>query len=166
MIPKHIAEVFAVFGEAYPKWEVRERTVEVWASLLADVPADALKRAAVQYARTSKFPPTVAELREIARGPAECSAEEAWGEIYKRRPPPNDAAKRALEAIGGNQMLRNMLTAQVGVHRAHFMRCYDAYLGRERDTEERESVEQLTGAARELRELDEDDNRLLGEEPE
>lgn len=164
MIPKHIAECFVIFGEAFPKWEIRESTIAVWSTLLADVPEEALKRAAIQFSRTSKFPPTIAELRALARGGSEVSAEEAWEIVYAREDPPNEPAQRALRAIGGWSALRSMLTSAMPTIRAQFMRFYDSYLGREREDEERESAETLEAYnQRDLEEIDTEELRQIEE---
>src|SRR4051794_35571692 len=83
--PSPIRVVVAHLVAAYPRAEIREETVSVYERLLADLPSDELRAAAVELARTSPHFPTVSDLaglvleRRLRLPPAE----EAW-EIASR----------------------------------------------------------------------------------
>lgn len=113
----------SVLMRAFPKWDLPRDAVPTWAALLSDVPAADLHTAALDIARTSKFPPSIAEWRERAEvlagnGAAGAfGASEAWAELlrnralsqrqrYESRPekrvPPtwtNEAARLAAECV-------------------------------------------------------------------
>jgi hypothetical protein len=52
--------------EAYPNLRVTERTQATWATFVADLEYQPTMAALTDWIRTSKFPPTIAELRERA----------------------------------------------------------------------------------------------------
>jgi len=158
VIPRYFLEAFALLGEAFPSWKPNERTVEVWYSLLKDLPPKVLRRAAIRHAQTSKYPPTIAALRELACEKIPFSSEEAWMLVRRRLAEETfskvgipENALEALRAIGGSMALRNANSSDMGALRAHFMRCYDALAHREKNTREIET----------LKSFDEDDAREL-----
>lgn len=51
---------------SYPSWKPVEGTEEAWQLLLADIPAPQLLVAVLAHCQTSRFPPSVSELREMA----------------------------------------------------------------------------------------------------
>lgn len=138
-------DAFRVLAHAYPKWDLAPDAIRTWAALLSDDDADALYAAAVEFARTSKFPPTIAEWRERAavcagRGAvAAFGPAEAWAELlanrslsqrqrYESRPekriPPtwtNDAVRVAAEAVAWNG---DWEAETPGTVRAQFERYY------------------------------------------
>lgn len=166
MIPDHIKTIFAAFAVAYPNWELfKKSTAEIeaamqtWAMLLADADPRELVQAAVTHTRTSRFAPTVAEIRERCTPPKDkpIGAEEAWAQVmegirrngYMRQPKFADPRiVRAIEAVGGWHNLATQLTADVPMNRAHFLRCFAAYQETATDTREYNAThELLTGAA-------------------
>lgn len=84
-------DAFRVLAHAFPKWDLSPDAIRTWCALLADDDVDALHAAAVDFARTSKFPPTIAEWRERAavmsgRGAAASfGPAEAWAELLRNR---------------------------------------------------------------------------------
>ena len=110
-MPAHILRVFALFKAAYPRWyaEQSAETLAMFAALVSDaMPAD-LERAAVEHARTSKWPPTVSELLELARGEVAASAALAWERVTTTGDR-SEAERRAVEIAGGERLLRSIVT--------------------------------------------------------
>jgi hypothetical protein len=62
------ANALRVLSVAYPRWYsgLQDADLRMLAALLDGIDPDELEGAAIEFARTSKFPPTPAELREIA----------------------------------------------------------------------------------------------------
>jgi len=62
-------------------------TAEVWTMLLEDLPVKLVLVAVKKHCLTSRFPPTIAEIREAATVTAkphlQITAAEAWGEVMK-----------------------------------------------------------------------------------
>lgn len=127
---------YPAFGENLPR-EKLALTVEVYQRTLRDIDGDLLEAAAMQHITSSKWFPTVAELREAALCLAhfgESSAEEAWIEVkqaikrvgYYGIPQWSDSRiERAVSAIGWRELCLTEID-QEGVTRAHFMRIYDS----------------------------------------
>lgn len=102
---------------AYQK-EVKEGTFEAYATYLADIPPEYIRRAVDNLIRSSKWLPTVAEIREQARalwinnkGLEEETAEKAWIALLqmirkhgftgpKREAFTSAAAYQAMRAVG------------------------------------------------------------------
>nr|DAH87126.1 MAG TPA: replication protein P [Caudoviricetes sp.] len=101
---------------AYQK-EVKEGTFEAYATYLADVPPEYIRRAVDNLIRSSKWLPTVAEIREQAqaewaeeKGLEEETAEKAWiallqmirkhGFVEPKREAFTSAAYQAMRAVG------------------------------------------------------------------
>lgn len=66
-----LVPVFAILRAAYPRWfgeAMTPESIAAWCALLSQQEPVALQRAAVQFAQTSKWPPTVAELIALAVG--------------------------------------------------------------------------------------------------
>lgn len=114
-------------------------TEGVYWELLQDVPGDLLAAAARECATSCRYFPTVAELREAARGIA-CGAglsrpvltpEEAYEAVarYLANPdledPPPRVAMRALSFVGGTWEWRH--TERPGLLRRDFMDAYRAF---------------------------------------
>lgn len=153
MIPNHILRCMAILATAYPKWTITEDVIAVWAEFLSDLPVDAVVSAVAQHVRTAKFPPSIAEIRKIAKGPAGLSGEEAWHEVIQQvrkhgwcgKPEFSDAKiRKGVQAIGGWRNLCSLNTTEMGVARAHFMRCYESFVARQEDAAERDAVAQLS----------------------
>jgi hypothetical protein len=68
----HAKEAFEILAVAFPRWEAgfeKPERCEVWGSLVADIPRDRLIPAVRLLARTSKFPPSIAEICEASGAP-------------------------------------------------------------------------------------------------
>lgn len=80
-----------VLAHAFPRWDLTPDAIRTWAVLLSGDDVESLHAAAVELARTSKFPPTIAEWRERAaaiQGMGKAlatTAGEAWDETYRNR---------------------------------------------------------------------------------
>lgn len=78
------AKLVAILANAYPAARVTEETSELYEAMLADLDFGAVQRAAARHIATSKWFPTVAELRaaavEVALGPRRTGLE-AWGDV-------------------------------------------------------------------------------------
>jgi len=80
------ARAVAVLAAAFPSARIEAPTLRVYAKLLADVDPEALSRAVTRLAATSRFFPTIAELRgEVAAEATEGlpAPEVAWGEVVE-----------------------------------------------------------------------------------
>lgn len=154
--PETVRWVLELLSEAYPdRFKLGENTLLVWARLLADLDDQALMAAAVEHATQSKWPPSVAELRELVFGAAEgptLTAGEAWERITKAmsRFGLGDIPRFGAAALDGPQtpreflgeMLwkcveglggwRNLCLSEEGmVDRAHFFKVYEQMNARE-----------------------------------
>lgn len=59
------AKVLLIIEESYPgRFTTSEDTMAVWARMLGDIPYDIVSQAVAALCRTSKFPPTISEIRE------------------------------------------------------------------------------------------------------
>ena len=157
MIPRHILECMAILTTAYPNWNITEETIAVWSEFVSDLRPEALKAAVLQHVRNSKFAPTIAEIRAIARGPEGLSPEEAWLEVHAQvrkvgwngRPEFSDAKIAAgVKALGGWRSLCSLTTSEMGFARAHFLKFYGSFVARQEDAQEREAVRHLMSGTR------------------
>lgn len=134
MTTSEAAKILLIIEGAYPgRFESTEKTIQVWAKLLDDVPYEIASRAAAALCRTSKFPPAVSEIREAiaeALDPLP-SVEEAY-ETARRvarnyspyTPMPSDMhpmVARALDVVGIDTMA---YTDEPTVVAAQFRRVY------------------------------------------
>lgn len=146
---KEVTRIVGVLKMAYPNFGSRltedEWAVlpEVWHRLLRDLPFDLLDAAAAHFATTSgsPFPPSVAELREMAyrlANPCQTSAEEAWGVvklemrragIYNAPGFDDPAIAAAVKIIGWRALC---VSENEMADRAHFFRIYQSITDREK----------------------------------
>ena len=187
MIPKHILESMAFLTASYPNWNVTTETIAAWSDAMSDLPPEDVKAAVVQHVRNSKFAPTIAEIRSIARGPGGISPEEAWLEVHAQvrkhgwngKPTFSDAKIEAgVKALGGWRSLCSLTTSEMGFARAHFLKFYGSFTARQEDAQERESVRHLMAGyrdgamsleqfnRRDLRDIDDEERRELDKEAE
>jgi len=134
-------EALAVLTAAYNR-EIPEQTLRIYVKALEDLDRDSLLGATTDLMVTSKFFPTVAELRrravEISAGgelPPDAYA--AWFEIAEaaarvgrdRRPSwSHPAIGAALDQIGGYRRICD--SELIGVERSHFLKAYDVLVER------------------------------------
>lgn len=84
MAPSEVAKLLAVIAAAYPGFEVDDIRLRVWTQMLSDLDYSVANIAVNRHIATSRFAPTIAEIREqavIASGLEELTAAEAWGEL-------------------------------------------------------------------------------------
>jgi len=148
-----ISTMLKTIKAAYPRFEVSEDTVRVWASFIADLEDDLLMAAVARFISASDhaFAPSIPEIRrqateirrEIAGVP---SAFEAWEEVLKAPTPspyrkmrdgqwidPEDyewsheAVGRVARQLGWGKAFPG---SNPEADRAHFVKAYDAEVGR------------------------------------
>jgi len=78
-------KIVKILQSAYPRQEFPEDTVRVYAMSLADLPVALGQRAVMELIRSSKWVPTIAEIRQRAAeiGCPMPAADEAWAEAQK-----------------------------------------------------------------------------------
>lgn len=66
----HSWRAFQLMAVAYPSWAERFDTamIEAWGSLVEEIPGSVLTEAIGRLVKASRFPPSVAEIHELARG--------------------------------------------------------------------------------------------------
>jgi len=148
-----IATILKTLKAAYPRFEVSEDTVRVWASFIADMDDDLLMAAVARFISASDhaFAPSIPEIRreateirrEIAGIP---SAFEAWEEVLLA-PSPSPYRKMRdgqwidREDYQWSHEVVGRVARQLGwgrsfpgnnpeADRAHFVKAYDAEVGR------------------------------------
>ncbi len=144
-----VERVIAMLSLAYPNYENGKTpaqisaTIDLYHRFLRDVETPILEAATMQHIASSKWFPSVYELREAALSithHGESSAEEAWLEVkdtirrvgYYGVPQFSDPkVARSVEAIGWRELCLTPIETE-GVTRAHFMRIYDSFKNRER----------------------------------
>jgi len=150
-----VKKCIIILSAAYPRFQVTPDTGRVYAELLQDIPDDLLIAATKQHATTSKWFPSVAELREIVQNITALAsgirnAEEAWVnvQIAVRRygwygesiDPDNGGGWRtpsmlselevqAVNGLGGWKMLCQSDNGPAD--RAHFLKIYASLLQRQ-----------------------------------
>jgi hypothetical protein len=84
MTKADVTELVAILSAAFPGSSMSERTVEVYEGMLLDLDFEAAKKAVARLVTTSRFLPTIAEIRtaafELEQG-ARRLAGEAWGDV-------------------------------------------------------------------------------------
>ncbi len=155
-LQKTITEVLTVLISAYPATKLTPQAVSVYERILSEVPIEALEAATLQHIATSRFFPTVAELREMALELASpqyqhLTPDEAWGVVkdafrrfgqYRTPEFADPMVAKVVSLMGWKELCAS--ENQVA-DRAHFMTMYQRMLEREK-----EDVA-LVGPARELR---------------
>jgi hypothetical protein len=85
MKPNESAGVVALLKAAYPRQELDRDTIRLYAKMLADLDAEVVVAAVERIIATSKWFPTVAEIRaETTRNPAAKTGAEAWGGVLEQ----------------------------------------------------------------------------------
>jgi len=142
--------------DAYPRQDVGADTLQVYRGILADIDAQDLWDAAQRHIATSRWFPTIAELREAvtanrkAIGQGWPEADEAWQwvltSMHENPAPYNPAcyqppglgddprfgpACRAVSAIGGTGVIDHTGPEWMGALQARFRSMYEDILDRE-----------------------------------
>jgi loader and inhibitor of G40P protein len=136
----------AVLAAAYPHARFSEATVDLWARMLGDIDPHSLALAVERLISTSKFCPSIAEVREAALGNAvaigEASAGEAWaivldtisGTGWARAPTFKDPVVwRAVQCTSNWYDLCTSDVSDMPAHRARFQQAYEALQRKVRD---------------------------------
>ncbi len=153
-----VVRVLAYLADQYRDWgrNATGSMADSWLLTLGDCEPAALLTAAVAHARSSKFPPTPAELLarcvpdvnapgeaafDLARRAArhasphdETRCAEAWRALDAR----DSVAAQACREFGGFRAFWDLEAESIGVARAHFARIYAAHAAtakRERENE-------------------------------
>lgn len=134
------ASLFRLIAALYPTAQAfvnaDKQTVAAWHSMLCDLPAQTLSQAVKRHAACSKYPPSIAEIREaaikLANPELTVSSGEAWGQVVNtlREGIDRDRLKRlpstirdAVRLMGGWYMIAR--SEQPDTVRAQFMRVYE-----------------------------------------
>lgn len=136
-----IAALVAIIGKAYPSFEADKDRVALFVDMLADLDPAALKAAVKQHIATSKFPPTIAELRQGAAtvsGPALPSYADAWEEVlgevrrvgYLGMPSFSHPLIAKAVAVMGWRDLCASEVSETATWRAQFRDIYNSYAAR------------------------------------
>lgn len=104
-----VLEALGVLSAAYPRYDLTDQTIAVYTRMLADLPADILRMAALECASKRTFFPSVHELRQAAtvldmRANGVPSAAEAWQELVEA---PADWVVRHHEEVDGRWHIYN-----------------------------------------------------------
>jgi len=88
MTPEEVSRLLVLAVANFPNLQDKdmEPTAMLWQKMLSDMPYQLAENALVKVLATSKFFPSVAEIREAASQltqPAQMTAIDAWGEVLK-----------------------------------------------------------------------------------
>lgn len=135
--------------------ELSEERMDFYVEMLKDIPAESLGKAVRQIIYTSKFLPSIAEIRSYAidtvkveNGTKEPDADEAWGEVqrairavgYMKTPSfSNPVVADAVRSLGWQDICTTPAD-DTGILRAQFRRAYEAALGRQKQRELHQAV--------------------------
>lgn len=141
-------EAMMLLGTVYEKLRGvtgDKEVLKAWFSVLSDMEDEEIKAATADYVRTSKFPPTPADLWELVNKMREeqnpqLTAEEAWGIIYRdisrygyyEEPTYDDWKLEAAKNSIGWGTLCDLTENTLMPTRAHFMRIYGSFAQREK----------------------------------
>jgi len=131
-------EIIADLKDAFPRQVIEDGTLKTYIDSLADLEAADVKAAVVRIIRTSRFFPTIAEIRELVaeRTLSIPSAADAWHEVQEKANDYDDydearkwptfshpLIKQTVNDLGG---LRALYYSQApGVDRAHFLKLFN-----------------------------------------
>lgn len=128
--------------------DLDKNSLKFYVQMLSDIEPVILDKATIKLINTSKFLPTIAEIRETAtalsnkiNGTRIKDVDEAWAEVqeeihrafvYKK---PEFSTPEIAEAVNGMgwQTLCTMLVTEVGTYRAQFRDMYRAACARHKD---------------------------------
>ena len=143
MTQKKVAYLLSILRAAYPRFyydvspEDLKISVETWAAMLSDTSLEVATIALQRLIATSKFPPTIAEMRESISAvihPTLPDSGDAWGEVIRAinhygyyRPEEALASMREPVRLAVKRMgWRDLCMSENGMaDRAHFLRIYE-----------------------------------------
>ena len=148
-----IDRCLVVLVTSYPRQQVAPETATVYTQLLSDLPDDLLESAVQQHCTTSKWFPTVAEIRQAAGAILDASdsvpeAGEAWAEALRIAKAfseyDKERTKRMLDAVS-HPLVRDVICSVGGIEaigatddtglsvmQSHFVRNYRELRTRQR----------------------------------
>lgn len=153
--PEAVAKAIALLAASYAAWRPTEDTIEAWTLALGDLEPARIFKAAIQHVRVSRFPPTVAELREHAENREGIPTPyEAWENMRRKwlsrstEPWCHPAAQRATEQMGGFQeMSANWMVDDMPANRARWVAAYESSLAAGAARHEGQQSQALAGYA-------------------
>lgn len=135
-----ISKILAMSLKSYPgRFELDDKMLEVWWKLLEDLDDEDVLAAGADLCATGKFPPCIAEVRELAISISEgtvCPSTpyEAWERVceHVRRPEfrLGKLEQEALGQIGGSYRLNHSQNGSEDMK--HFLRAYEALQSKHR----------------------------------
>jgi hypothetical protein len=141
MTREQALSVWALLAAAAPGQPLPASALEIRAELITDLDFDDTRDAAVRLARSAKWLPSVAELREAVHAPALPEAGEAWGEVSRVvhrlgwTTPPTEtdfSDPLILEAVRALGAWPDFCAGDEAINRAHFLKIYPAMAERAR----------------------------------
>ncbi len=158
---------------AQPTFIPDQDAFNMWYSLMGDLPYDVCSVAIQKYMLTNKFPPTVAEIRELSSKVVN-GDELTWGESWERAlnavrkygsynkgaalDSLDPLTRKCVESVGYTELC---MSENIMVERAHFQKIFDIYAKREQT--EKQMPLALQSAIRQLQ-LKNVDGQLLLED--
>jgi hypothetical protein len=151
-----IAKLVGAMAATFPNTNVTDATIEVYISMLKDIPLEVLTASVEQSMAESEFFPTIARLRNKAlalTAPARKDPMDAWGEVVReiqrtgfyRSPSFEDPLiAKAVDCLGWQYLCSS---ENIVADRAHFAKVYEQFAEREAQDA------RLLPAARRLREM-------------
>lgn len=136
------AELVALLSMAFPRPPMQEGTMQVYESMMLDLPRETAQAAVQRLITSSRFLPTIAEIRaaavEVVRGPKRAGAE-AWGDVTmairrvgRYRPPPDFDDPLVSECVTNMGWLSLCDSTNETADRARFIELYDQIAARDR----------------------------------
>ncbi len=154
-----IMQCLILLKASYPKMSFDQQSVAAYQMALADLDPQLLKTAVLKHIASSKWFPTIAELRGgvtelILEADGQLTAPEAWAEVIRQvhrvghwgKPDLAPLVLQAVQAVGGWQVICR--GENFAADRAQFLRAYD--LLRSRQAEKMQQMPAVTEAQREL----------------
>lgn len=141
-----VAALVVVIGKAYPSFEADKERVALFVEMLSDLDTDALKAAIRQHIAVSKWPPTIAELRDMCATitrPALPAWSDAWEETldkirtvgsYGSPAFSHPLIRQTVQGMGGWQTMCQMEIGETATWRAQFRDIYTVYATRATQT--------------------------------
>jgi hypothetical protein len=131
-----------------------KQTRDLWEIMLADMPYELGKAAAVKVLMDAKFFPTVSEIRNAAKdlvkqGSGQPTPEDAWEEVMKNLNPyvkpkwSHPLIQRTVKLMGFN----NLCHGDQNRNREDFLKHYKVFCDREADKQDNFTVLQLSKGA-------------------
>lgn len=135
MTNKDAVALVGMLFAAYPRFEAPKATIQLYQQFLTDLDVNIAKAAIVKHITTSKYFPTIAEVRDAVislTNTVPCAAD-AWSEALKQISVvgtsgipkfSHQAVQKAVKAIGWRNIC---MSEEIGVERAHFLKIYESY---------------------------------------